>query len=159
MQRIMESFLMSRYGQYSIPVPTEALVELLERETAELDLYCDLSGEGQEVHGVTEFFPGRKPHMSIARELSYQYWREHRKRNTLTHEYGHLHWPTWLFDCYCKRNERHRCLRTQIIPASGETDWMWSGLLATFRGPCCAQEPYAIAHRRIPRRARQRGAV
>ena len=28
-ERIMESFLLSRYGQYSIPVPTEALVELL----------------------------------------------------------------------------------------------------------------------------------
>ena len=32
-ERIVESFLMSRYGQYSIPVPTDALVELLDRET------------------------------------------------------------------------------------------------------------------------------
>ena len=123
-ERIMESLLMSRYGQYSIPVPTDALVELLDRETAKLNLYCDLSGEGEEVHGVTEFFPGHKPHVSIARELSYQLWREHRKRNTLTHEYGHVHWHTWLFDRYCKRNERHKCLRAQIISTSGDIDWM-----------------------------------
>jgi transcriptional regulator with XRE-family HTH domain len=56
-ERIMESFLMSRYGQYSIPVPTDAFVEMLDRETAKLNLYCDLSAEGEEVHGVTEFFP------------------------------------------------------------------------------------------------------
>src|SRR5215469_1392515 len=36
-----------------------------------LNLYCDLTGEGDEVHGVTEFFPGEKPQVSIARELSY----------------------------------------------------------------------------------------
>jgi len=123
-ERIMESFLMSRYGQYSIPVPTDALVELLDRETAKLNLYCDLSEEGEEVHGVTEFFPGEKPRVSIARELSHQHWREHRKRNTLTHEYGHVHWHTWLFDRYCKRTERHRCLRAQIVPANGDIDWM-----------------------------------
>ena len=123
-ERIMESFLLRRYGQYSIPVPTEALVELLERETTEVNLYCDLSGEGEEVHGVTEFFPGQKPNVSIARELSYQHWREHRKRSTLPHEYGHVHWHTWLFDRYCNRRERHKCLRAQIVLASGEIDWM-----------------------------------
>lgn len=123
-ERIMESFLLSRYGQYSIPVPTEALVELLERETTEVNLYCDLSAEGEEVHGVTEFFPGQKPNVSIARELSYQHWREHRKRSTLPHEYGHVHWHTWLFDRYCNRRERHKCLRAQIVLASGEIDWM-----------------------------------
>jgi hypothetical protein len=123
-ERIMESFLLRRYGQYSIPVPTEALVELLECETTKVNLYCDLSAEGEEVHGVTEFFPGQKPNVSIARELSYQHWREHRKRSTLPHEYGHVHWHTWLFDRYCNRRERHKCLRAQIVLASGEIDWM-----------------------------------
>src|SRR6202521_1610109 len=72
-ERIIESFLLSRYGQYAIPVPTEALVALLERDSAKVNLYCDLSGEGEEVHGLTEFFPGSKPDVSIARELSFQY--------------------------------------------------------------------------------------
>jgi hypothetical protein len=62
--------------------------------------------------------------VSIARELSYQHWREHRKRNTLTHEYGHVHWQTWLFDRYCKRTERHKCLLAEIKPASGDIDWI-----------------------------------
>lgn len=123
-ERIMESFLMGRYGQFSIPVPTDALVELLDRETAKLNLYCDLSREGEEVHGVTEFFPGHKPHVSIARELSYQHWREHRKRSTLPHEYGHVHWHAWLFNRYCQRHERHKCLRGEIVIASGDVDWM-----------------------------------
>ncbi len=123
-ERIIESFLLSRYGQYSIPVPTEALVELLERETTKVNLYCDLRAEGEEVHGVTEFFPGQKPNVSIARELSYQHWREHRKRSTLPHEYGHVHWHAWLFDRYCNRHERHKCLRAQIVLASGDIDWM-----------------------------------
>jgi hypothetical protein len=123
-ERIMEEHLMSRYGQYSIPVPTEALIELLERETAKVNLYCDLTGEGEEVHGVTEFFPGEKPQVSIARELSFQLWREHRKRSTLPHEYGHVHWHAWLFDRYCKGNERHKCLRGEIVTASRDVDWM-----------------------------------
>ena len=152
-ERIMESFLMSRYGQYSIPVPTDALVELLDRETAKLNLYCDLSGEGEEVHGVTEFLLGEKPQVSIARELSYQLWREHRKRNTLTHEYGHVHWHTWLFDRYCKRNERHKCLRAQIIAARRHRlDGVACGL--RFGRHADAQEPCAIARRRIPCQAR-----
>lgn len=118
-ERIIESLLLSRYGQYAIPIPIDAFVELVERETAKVDLYCDLSGEGEEVHGVTEFFPGQKPHVSIARELSFQHWREHRKRSTLPHEYGHVHWHAWLFDRYCSRQERHKCLRGQIVPGDG----------------------------------------
>lgn len=65
-EAIIESLLMSRYGQHAIAVPTEAFIEPLERETAKLNVYCDLSAEGEEVHGVTEFFPGYKPHVSIA---------------------------------------------------------------------------------------------
>jgi len=102
--------------------------------------------------------PGRKPQVSLARELSYQYWREHRKRNTLTHEYGHVHWQTWLFDCYCKRNERHRCLRTQIIPASGETDWMES-LARYVSAAILMPRSRAQLHIAAFRAERQRGAV
>lgn len=42
-ERIIESFLFSRYGQYAIPVPTDALVALLEWDAATLNVYCDLS--------------------------------------------------------------------------------------------------------------------
>jgi IrrE N-terminal-like domain len=122
-ERIINSFLEQRYGQMIIPVPTDALGVLIEREAAKL-LRADLSDEGEEVHGITEFFPGRKPLVSIARELSSQPWRAHRERTTLTHEYGHVHWHTPLYDRYCRPGERHKCARGQLLPRVGPTDWM-----------------------------------
>ena len=82
-ERLITSFLERRYGQIVIPVPTDALRVLIEGEAAKL-LYADLSHEGEEVHGITEFFPGRRPLVTIARELSVQPWRVHRERTTLT---------------------------------------------------------------------------
>lgn len=122
-ERIITSFLDQRYGQMIIPVPTDALGVLIEREAAKL-IRADLSHEGEEVHGITEFFPGRKPLVSIARELSSQPWRAHRERTTLTHEYGHVHWHTPLYDRYCRPGERHKCARGQLLPRMGQTDWM-----------------------------------
>jgi hypothetical protein len=40
-EQIIASFLLTRYGQYAIPVPTDALVALLERDAAEVNLYCE----------------------------------------------------------------------------------------------------------------------
>ncbi len=122
-ERIITSFLERRYGQIVIPVPTDALKVLIEGEAAKL-LRADLSHEGEEVHGITEFFPGGKPWVSIARELSAQPWRAHRERTTLAHEYGHVHWHTPLYDRYCRPGERHKCARGQLLPRSGQRDWM-----------------------------------
>jgi IrrE N-terminal-like domain len=122
-ERIITSFLERRYGQIVIPVPTDALKVLIEGEAAKL-LHADLSHEGEEVHGITEFFPGYKPWVSIARELSAQPWRAHRERTTLAHEYGHVHWHTPLYDRYCRPGERHKCARGQLLPRSGQRDWM-----------------------------------
>jgi hypothetical protein len=123
-ENLITDFLMRRYGQLVIPAPTPALVALLERDAQAIDLYCDLTAEGEEIHGLTEFFPGSKPRVSVARELSFQHWREHRLRSTLTHEYGHVHWHAWLFDRYCNRQEGHKCLRAQIVSVNGEIYWM-----------------------------------
>ncbi len=122
-ERIITSFLERRYGQIVIPVPTDALKVLIEGEAAKL-LRADLSHEGEEVHGITEFFPGGKPWVSIARELSAQPWRAHRERTTLAHEYGHVHWHTPLYDRYCRPGERHKCARGQLLPRLGQRDWM-----------------------------------
>jgi hypothetical protein len=122
-ERIITCFLERRYGQIVIPVPTDALKVLIEGEAAKL-LRADLSHEGEEVHGITEFFPGCKPWVSIARELSAQPWRAHRERTTLAHEYGHVHWHTPLYDRYCRPGERHKCARGQLLPRSGQRDWM-----------------------------------
>jgi hypothetical protein len=122
-ERIITNFLECRYGQIVIPVPTDALRVLIEGEAAKL-LHADLSHEGEEVHGITEFFPGCKPWVSIARELSTQPWRVHRERTTLAHEYGHVHWHTPLYDRYCRPGERHKCARGQLLPRIGQKDWM-----------------------------------
>jgi hypothetical protein len=123
-EQIITDFLERRYGQIIIPVPTDALRVLIESEPAALDVHADLSHEGEDVHGITEFFPGRKPWVSIARELSTQPWRAHRERTTLTHEYGHVHWHAPLYDRYCRAGERHKCARGKLLPGAGETDWM-----------------------------------
>ena len=123
-ERIITGFLERRYGQIIIPVPTDALRVLIESEPAGLDVHADLSQEGEEIHGLTEFVPGRKPRVSIARELTTQSWRAHRGRTTLTHEYAHLHWHGPLFERYCPAGERHKCARGKLLPGSGEADWM-----------------------------------
>src|SRR5208282_4073339 len=67
--------LRERYGFERIPVPTEALTVLIERD---------------EVFGYTKFERGKKPLVTIARELWEQQHRNNRLRTTLTHEYGHV---------------------------------------------------------------------
>src|SRR2546426_560360 len=87
-ERIVSDFMRKKYGKVVYPIPTDGLTLLIERDAADLDLGADLSAEGSEVHGVTEFFPGTKPSVRIARELSDNH-SENRLRTTLTHEYGH----------------------------------------------------------------------
>jgi hypothetical protein len=123
-EQIITAFLERRYGQIIIPVPTDALRVLIEHEAARLDVHADLSGEGEEIHGITEFFPGRKPSVSIARELSVQAWRAHRERTTLTHEFAHVHWHSPLYDRYYRTGERQKCARGKLLPGRGESDWM-----------------------------------
>jgi hypothetical protein len=123
-EQLITQFLLERYGQAGFPMATRAVEELLDRETNKTNFYCDLSDEGEDVEGLTEFFPGHKPNASIARELSYQRWRENRYRFTVLHEYVHVHWHAPLFDRFCERHERHKCARGKILPASNERDWM-----------------------------------
>jgi hypothetical protein len=44
-------------GGFVLPIPTEALTKLIERDTADLDRYADLTSEGTDVHGLTNFYP------------------------------------------------------------------------------------------------------
>lgn len=95
--QIISDFLMPKYGEVPLPIPTNELTLLIERDALELDLYADLSGEGPSVEGLTLFDPGKKPTVKIAKELSEESWREHRLRTTLTHEYGHVHFHNFLY--------------------------------------------------------------
>jgi len=77
---IIRTFMSERYGHLALPIPTDALTKLVERDAADLDLYADLSAEGSDVEGVTYFVPGHKPRVAIAAQLSEQEWRAHRLR-------------------------------------------------------------------------------
>lgn len=90
-EAIITTFMLERCGGLTLPIPTELLTKLIERDAEYLDLYADLSGEeGSNVHGITDFCTGKKPCVRIAKELSEQNWSDHRLRTTLTHEYGHV---------------------------------------------------------------------
>jgi hypothetical protein len=111
-ERTVFSFLEEQYGQVLVPIPTNALVVLIEQYTEDVDLFADLSREGANVQGVTEFFTSGKPQVRIARELSKQFWRAHRLRSTLAHEYGH--------DCCTRRCGRLRRRRAGRTSACGK---------------------------------------
>jgi hypothetical protein len=87
-------------------IPTEALTKLIERDAGDLDLYADLSQEGPEVQGLTEFFPNQKPNVKILGALSQQS-NEHRLRTTLTHEYGHVKFHDCLWQADAGNAFRH----------------------------------------------------
>lgn len=128
-ERIITEFMVERYGKFYAPIPTDALMKLIERDANELDIFADLSKEGQGVQGVTDFFPKNKPNVRISVELS-DGNSEHRFRTTLTHEYGHVcfHAPLYdnlhptldLFPVCC---DSHKCHRDAILQTN-QTDWM-----------------------------------
>ncbi len=135
-ETLITEFVQERYGTLILPLPTDALTKLIERDAADLDLYADLSHEGPEVEGVTYFFPIAKPRVCIAAHLSEGDPSEHRLRTTLTHEYGHVRFHAPL---YIRRQHRQlelfpdvpdvaaaqtqRCHRAGILHAV-QYDWM-----------------------------------
>jgi hypothetical protein len=115
---------MDKRGKLVYPIPTNDLLILLEREAQDLDTYADLSGEGESVEGVTDFFPGKKPKVRIAKSLS-NCPTEHRLRTTLAHEFGHAKFHAPLYDQFALRNgdASPRCKRENIVGAA-KVDWM-----------------------------------
>ena len=97
-ERIVSEFLKRKYGEIRFPLSTDDLTVMIERDTSELDLYADLSGVGEDIEGLTDFFPHKKPAVRIAAELSLDDERYHRLRITLAHEYGHVMFHTFLWD-------------------------------------------------------------
>lgn len=129
---IIRSFLKDLYGQVEFPVETEDLKKLIERDADDLDVYANLSIYGQEVEGVTEFRPGKKPRVRVSASLTEDDRRENRLRTTLTHEYGHvrLHGYLWEMepptpDLLRQQPNRDKiiCKRDTMIDAA-QTDWM-----------------------------------
>jgi len=122
-EQLMAEHLIQLYGQVLAPVPTGAIIRLIERDAADLDSYADLAEEGEGVEGVTYFFRGRKPRVRITRELSEQRHRAHRLRMTLAHEYCHVWLHSELWRETTESAVTHRCQREQI-EAGSPVDWM-----------------------------------
>jgi hypothetical protein len=129
-EQIVSTFLRQKYGRIDFPIKTDDLTVLIEQK-ADLDSYADLSGEGGEVEGVTEFTPGQRPTVRIANALSVPNL-ENRLRTTLTHEYGHVHFHQFMFDVETRPRSlfgddaepvANKCKRDNIVGAS-ETNWM-----------------------------------
>jgi Zn-dependent peptidase ImmA (M78 family) len=97
-EAVVVEFLTQRYGKVAYPLTTDDLVRLVQRRTADLDLFADLSAEGAGVHGLTAFFADSMPKVRIAAELD-DPRRRNRQRSTLTHELGHVefHARIWTF--------------------------------------------------------------
>ncbi|MEQ8710055.1 MAG: ImmA/IrrE family metallo-endopeptidase [Rhodospirillales bacterium] len=96
----VRQFLEDLYGRARFPLETEDLKKLIERDTSDFDEFSDLSAEGPDVEGFTDFFADRLPSVRIDSRLAENPRRERRLRMTLAHEYGHvlLHAPLWRND-------------------------------------------------------------
>ena len=97
-EQTVSGFLKRKYGEIHFPISTDDLTVMIEQDASELDLYADISGEGEDVEGLTDFFPHKRPAVKIAAELSLDDGRYHRLRITLAHEYGHVKFHTFLWD-------------------------------------------------------------
>jgi Zn-dependent peptidase ImmA (M78 family) len=131
-ETIICEFLKGLHGTVRYPIDTDDLTKLIERDAEFLDVYADLSCYGQDVEGVTEFRRGCKPRVLIATDLSDDERRQNRFRTTLTHEYGHVHFHTYLWELNQPANDLLRqrqhcdkviCKRESILDAA-QTDWM-----------------------------------
>lgn len=132
-EKIIIDFMNERCGGFSLPIPTDVLTKLIERDTEYLDLYADLSQEeGFNVEGVTDFCPGKKPCVKISLLLSGQERQSNRLRTTLAHEYGHVKFhdplyqldePTLMLFPDAFNRKPLRCNRDDML-LSPFTDWM-----------------------------------
>jgi len=130
-ERVIVSFLNKKYGKIEFPIKTDDLTVFIE-EQADLDSYADLSGEGDQVEGVTEFQSGKRPVVRIAEVLNASHL-ENRLRTTLTHEYGHVHFHRFMFEdhqgkspslfAHADEAQGNKCHRDHMLNAP-ERDWM-----------------------------------
>lgn len=128
-ESIITSFSTSVLGHFVLPISTDLLTKLIERDADDLDAYADLSDLEGDVEGVTDFIRGRRPKVRIAARLS-ERTNENRLRTTLTHEFGHVKFHNWLYQMEQQPplfgqapGPPTQCKRDNIMQAR-EVDWM-----------------------------------
>ena len=120
-ETIITEFLMARRGKVAFPIDTNDLVVLLEQETADLDLYADLSADGPDKEGKTIFSSRGKPKVQISAALQ-EPRRENRLRTTLAHELGHVKFHNYLYGLYPGRPSP--CCSGHTIIGASASDWL-----------------------------------
>ena len=132
-EQLITTFLGSRHHHLAFPIATDDLTALVQYLGATLDASADLSAHERMTHGCTEFMPGRRPLVRMARWLSASPRYEHRLRTTLTHACGHV----WLHRPVSEARQRlgqlfeggrrvaYRCEPTTMLraPASDWAEW------------------------------------
>lgn len=131
-QRVIADFRKTTGRAAAYPLATDDLTVMIEMKASELDLYADLSSEGADVEGITEFFPDGTIRVRIDRRLASDSRRANRLRTTLTHECGHIDLHAFLaglaqtvsmFDEAPPAGEAIACRRDRIVDAPA-IDWM-----------------------------------
>jgi hypothetical protein len=130
-EQLVATFLKSRHSSVTYPIATDDLTVLMESITDSLDLYADLSGEEGEVEGVTDFIPHQRPQVRISKRLTEDMRMTNRFRTTLTHELGHVHFHSSLFDGERSGDlfgvqaepRSNKCTRAAILQTV-QTDWI-----------------------------------
>ncbi len=130
-EALVAKFLRGTHGHVEFPLSTNDLTILVKAHTGDLDVYADLSSEGQDVEGMTEFFVDRKPSVQISSILSEDPRRQNRFRTTVTHELGHVHFHNSLIATRALPLPLYsegpaltiRCRRDTIVGAD-KADWM-----------------------------------
>jgi uncharacterized protein DUF955 len=125
-EHLLFEFLNELYGQVTVPVPTGALIKLIERDARPpLNPYADLSQVEEGLLGVTFFDPPAKPEVRIAGKLYRDPHGAHLLRFTLAHEYIHVqvHDPLYQRAGSAKRQEQ-RCTGDETLALKPKVDWM-----------------------------------
>jgi len=124
------AFLRDRHGAVDVPIATDDLTLLIERETDDLNQIADLAALGDDVEGVTDFFRGKRPRVRIAAHLWEDPSRENRLRTTLAHE-RHVYSHDYLYQVDASPELSNgatlgsplRCER-QVVHGVTNRDWM-----------------------------------
>jgi IrrE N-terminal-like domain len=130
-EKVVTEFLGAKKGRVEYPLSTDDITVLVESMTQDLDLYADLTSEGADVEGVTDFFRGLRPRVRIEKRLTADARMTNRLRTTLTHELGHVVFHDFLFQGGSNTSlfdrgskpESNKCKRDNIVGAPN-SDWM-----------------------------------
>ncbi|KQT50587.1 hypothetical protein ASG52_07195 [Methylobacterium sp. Leaf456] len=136
---IVRRFLEHKSGRVRFPLTTDDLFVLVEQNVSDLDVYSDLSADGFDVEGVTNFAVRKRPAIKVSETLSTNDGRENRYRTTLAHELGHAVFHDEAFqarfaagDLFNDRGEARVVCKRETMLDAPQVDWMeWQASYAS----------------------------